>query len=267
MKLPIMTGTKNVGERELPRQFYEEYRPDLIQRAVLALQSAGRQQYGSSPLAGLRHSSTLSKRRRNYRGSYGFGISRVDRKIHSRRGTRMYWVGTFSPQTVGGRRAHPPKAAKNLREKINKKENRKAIRSAIAATVSKDLVIARGHHIPATYPFIIATALEGLSKTKEIINVLSSLGLAGEMERSSAKKVRRGRGTTRGRRYRRKKGMLIVVGGPCSLQQAARNIPGIDIVDVKALNAELLAPGAMPGRATLWTEHALDVLQKESLFS
>jgi hypothetical protein len=33
------------------------------------------------------------------------------------------------------------------------------------------------------------------------------------------------------------------------------------------LNAELLAPGAMPGRVTLWTENAINILEKDKLFN
>jgi ribosomal protein L4 len=87
MKLPIHDLQNNKkGDQELPKQFSEEYRPDLIRRAVLSLQSRSRQRYGTDPEAGQRHSSELSKRRRKYRGCYGFGISRVNRKIHSRLG-------------------------------------------------------------------------------------------------------------------------------------------------------------------------------------
>ena len=49
----------------------------------------------------------------------------------------MNWVGAFAPGTVGGRRAHPPKSEKIWSKKINKKENAKAIRSAISATLLK----------------------------------------------------------------------------------------------------------------------------------
>src|SRR3989338_1849766 len=99
MKLNILNLQKSkVGQMDLPEQFKEEYRPDLIKRAVHALQSAARQRYGADPEAGFRHSSKLTKRRRKYRGCYGFGISRVNRKILSRRGTRFNWVGAFSPQ-------------------------------------------------------------------------------------------------------------------------------------------------------------------------
>src|SRR3989344_7508832 len=267
MKLPVFNQVKKkVSEREMPSQFSEEYRPDLIRRAVHAIQSAARQNYGASPLAGFRHSSKVSKRRRDYRGCYGFGISRVNRKILSRRGTRMFWVGAFSPQTVGGRRAHPPKQIKILEKLINRKENQKAIRSAMAATLNKDLVAQRGHRLPSEYPFIVESALEQTQKTKDVEEALVKLGFENELERSLIKKVRAGIATMRGRKYKRKKGLLIVTGGDCPLVKAARNLSGIDVVKAQDLNAELLAPGAFPGRVTLWTEHALDVLKKEKLF-
>ena len=260
------TKKEKSGEKEMPVQFNEEYRPDLIKRAVHALQTAARHPYGASKEAGMRHSSKLSKRRRKYRGCYGFGISRVNRKIHSRRGTRMFWVGAFSPQTRGGRRSHPPKSEKILSQKINKKENRKAIRSAMGATLNKELVIKRGHHVPDKYPFIVDSSLEKISKTIEVKKILLALKFQDELSRSIIKKVRAGIGKLRGRKYQRKKGILIVVGDNCPLVKAAENIPGIDIVEAKALNAELLAPGTMAGRITLWTTNAIDAIEKGKLF-
>jgi len=109
MKLDVLDiSKKKTREIDLPVQFNEDVRPDLVKRAVLALQSTERQAYGTMKEAGKRASANLSKRRRKYRGMYGFGISRTPRKILSRRGTRMFWVGAVSPNTVGGRRAHPP---------------------------------------------------------------------------------------------------------------------------------------------------------------
>lgn len=267
MKLPILNVDQNqAGEQQIPVQFNEHYRPDLIRRAVLALESTARQIYGADQEAGLRHSSNLSKRRRNYRGSYGIGIGRVNRKIHSRRGTRFGWVGAFSPQTVGGHRSHPPKAAKKWAQKINAKENRKAIRSAMGATLNKELVVQRGHHIPTSYPFIIAGSFESLAKTQDVEKVLLSLGFEPELERSAQKKVRAGKGKWRGRRYQKKKGILIVVSGNCPLITSGRNVAGVDVVPVRSLNARLLAPGALPGRVTLWTDKALEIIDKEKLF-
>ena len=103
MKLPLLdTKAASQGETVLPSQFKEAYRPDLIKRAIQALQSLLRQPYGADPRAGMRHSAEVSRRRRKYRGSYGQGISRVPRKILSRRGTRFNWTGAQSPGTVGG---------------------------------------------------------------------------------------------------------------------------------------------------------------------
>lgn len=267
MKLPIYTTEKNkAGEKQLPAQFGEEYRPDLIQRAVIAFESAARQLYGSNARAGLRKSARTSKRRRDYRTTYGYGISRVARKIFSRRGTRMSWAGASTPQTRGGRRAHPPKSEKIQEQKINQKEKQKAVRSAMAATLNKELVTQRGHKVPATYPFILSSAFENMTKTKEVEQILTLLGFEAELIRSSIKKIRAGKGKLRGRPYRRKKGILIVVGQECPLIRAAQNVPGVDVITVRSLNAHILAPGAMPGRVTLWTENAINVIEKERLF-
>ena len=268
MKLKIFgTSEDKTGEINLPSQFNEDIRPDLIKRAVLALQSGRRKAYGAAPEAGKRASSTLSKRRRRYRGSYGFGISRTPRKILSRRGRRMFWVGAFAPNTVGGRRAHPPKSEKILEKKINKKENRKAIRSAISATVISDIVKDRGHIVPEAYPFALDKKFEELAKTKDVMDALKKLGFEKELARAGIKKIRAGKGKSRGRKYATKKGPLIVVADDNSkLAKAAANIPGVDIVKVKELNAELLAPGTVPGRLTLWTKSAIEALETEKLF-
>jgi len=267
MKLDILDLTKNkVGEIELPSQFEEEFRPDLIRRAVIAIQSHKRQAYAASKEAGKRASAKLSRRRRDYRGSYGYGISRVPRKILSRRGTRMNWVGAFAPGTVGGRRSHPPKSEKIQWKKINEKERLKAIRSAIAATISKDIISERGHLIPKEYPFVLDDEFEKIDKTKNVLEAFKRLGLEDELGRIKEKKVRAGKGKSRGRKYKRKKGPLIVVAKKDKLSRAAANLPGIDVVDVKSLNTELLAPGAKAGRLTLWTRTAINILNKEGLF-
>ncbi len=267
MKIDILDTSKNkVGEIKLPFQFEEEFRPDLIQRAVLAIQSRKRQTYAASPEAGKRASAKLSRRRKDYRGSYGIGISRVPRKIMTRRGTRMNWVGAFAPGTVGGRKAHPPKSEKEWHKKINDKERAKAIRSAISATILKEIVMERGHLIPNSYPFALDSKFEEISKTKNIIDSFKALGLENELARVEEKKIRAGKGKSRGRKYKKKKGMLIIVSKTDKLSRAAANIPGVDIVEVKSLNAEMLAPGAKAGRLTLWTSAAIDILQKENLF-
>lgn len=267
MKIKILDlEGKGTGDAELPEQFQEEINPVLVKRAVHSLQSKARQAYGASPDAGMRHSVELSKRRRKYRGCYGHGISRIPRKITSRRGERMNWEGAFAPNTKGGRRAHPPKSEKKIEKKINKKENRKAIRSALSAVMVKDMVSKRGHKVPENYPFIVKEDFENIDKTKKFKEALLKLGLDKELERVGKKKIRSGRGKMRGRKYRVKKGPLIVVEKECKAIKAARNILGIDVVELKQLNAELLAPGADIGRLTVFTKSAIDKLSKDKMF-
>ncbi len=66
----------------------------------------------------------------------------------------------------------------------------------------------------------------------------------------------------RGRRYRQSVGPLLVIGKDNGVVKAARNLPGVDVVSVVNLNAELLAPGGDPARLTLWTESAIKKLEK-----
>lgn len=267
MELKIVSTTsQEKGKIKLPEQFSEPVREDIIRRAVHAMQSSHRQNYGSKPGAGMRPSAKLSRRRRNYKGTYGKGISRVPRKTMTRRGTQFYWVGAWAPSTVGGRAAHPPKAEKDWSKKVNRKENRKAIRSAITATISREIVEKRGHAMPKNYPFAVESKIEEAKTAKEAAASFMAIGLGQDMLRGSKKKIRPGKGKRRGRKYRRSTGPLVVVSGKCSLLKSARNIAGIDVAEVSSINAEMLAPGAVPGRLTVFTEKALEEMAKKKLF-
>ncbi|PLW80259.1 50S ribosomal protein L4 [Candidatus Woesearchaeota archaeon] len=258
MKAKVFSITGQAGKDiEFPTQFNEEFRPDLIKRAVLAIQAAKRQPYGADPEAGKKHVTKISRRRHKFKGSYGAGISRVPRKIMSARGTRFNWVGALAPGTTGGRRAHPPKAEKIWTQKINVKERRKAIRSALAASINANLVEDRGHKVPKTYPLVVETKAEEIAKTKDAIQMLIALGLKDELTRCQVKKVRAGKGTMRGRRYQRKKGPLVIVSKDSNLHKALRNVTGVDIVVADNLNTELLAPGTAAGRISVYTEDAV----------
>jgi large subunit ribosomal protein L4e len=263
MKSKILDNTgKPVKEIDLPSQFSEPVREDLIKRAVLAIQANKRQPYGAYENAGKDYSARLSKRRRDYRGSYGRGISRVPRKVLLRRGRQFYYVGAVAPGTVGGRRAHPPKPEKIWKQKINKKERQKAIRSAIAATQDKELIEKRGHKFTNS---LIIKDIENISKTKELKELLLKLGLEEEFKRIK-KRIRAGKGKMRGRKYKVSKGPLIVTSQACPLTKAAQNLLGFDVITVESLNAELLAPGGIPGRLTIWSDKAIERLEKEKLF-
>jgi large subunit ribosomal protein L4e len=150
---------------------------------------------------------------------------------------------------------------KVLVEKINKKEKRKALLSAVAATIAPEIVRSRGHRFTGALPLIVTDAFGQLEKTADVITTLSAVGVYGDIERSKAsRKVRAGRGKMRGRRMKQRKSVLIVTAD--TPLKAASNLPGVDTVSVGQLNCELLAPGTVPGRLTLWTVGAVRKLEE-----
>ena len=178
----------------------------------------------------------------------------------------MQWTGAFAPNTVGGRRAWAPTAKKVWSQKINEKERRKAIRSAIAATMHKDIVVARGHKVPQSFPFLIDDAFEAMKTAGEVEQALLGLQLDAELARASVTRTVGGRAARRGRGIKRAVGPLLVVSKSAPVMKAARNIPGVDVVVVDRLNARLLAPGRDPARLTLFTAAAVQKMEKEGLW-
>lgn len=246
MRVQVLNLNGEVAkEIELPPIFDESYRPDIIKKAVLASQANRRQAYGPNVTSGIKTSAESW-------GS-GRGVAQVPRLKNSSRVTRV-------PQAVGGRKAHPPKPDKIFSEKINRKERRKAIRSAIAATTILDLVKARGHRYTGNLPLVVVDAFQELSKAKEITGALKQFQVWEDLVKAkSGRKVRAGKGKRRGRRYKNKKSILIVGTTPLV---AARNLPGVDVTTVSNLNVELLAPGVHAGRLTVWTESAVNALME-----
>ena len=261
MKLPVFDlEGKETKQLELPSVFAEPVRPDLINRAAIAVRSTLFQPKGSTPLAGLQTSAEYVGRRRAYRTMINIERARLP-KVKLAKG--RFGEVRIVPQSRGGRPAHPPKVEKILVERINKKERRKAIRSAIAATAQIGLVEKRGHRVEQkTVPIIVEDSFEKLKKTKEVLSLFGKLKLGKELERTKEVKIRPGRGRMRGRRYKRKKGVLVVVSKACPAIKASGNIIGVDVSIVKNLNADLLAPGGQPGRLALFTESAVKELDK-----
>lgn len=245
-----LTG-KPIGKIELPRIFETPLRPDVIKRAVLAIQSRRFQPQGRDPLAGKR---TTAESR-----GVGLGISRVPRIKGA--GQRA----ALAPGTVGGRASHPPVSEKKIVKRIPKKERRLALLSAIAATASKEVVSSRGHRIAdiPQIPLLVTDHLEELTKTEQVEEALINLGNFADLYRvKESRKIRAGRGKTRGRKRKQAIGPLIVVAENRGIVKAARNIPGIDVTTVDNLNPEILAPGTHPGRLTIWTKSAIEKLSE-----
>jgi large subunit ribosomal protein L4e len=242
MEVPVRTlDGDDDGTVELPSVFDSEFRPDLIQKAVLAAQANRKQDYGAEEYAGMRTPAE----------SFGSGRGQAHVPREGGRGRRV-------PQTVGGRPAHPPKAEKDRSLDINNKERKLAIRSAIAATADPEVVAERGHEFEddLELPLVVSDEFEELTKTQEAVEALEELGVAADIERADETKIRAGRGSTRGRKYTRPKSILFVTSEEPS--RAARNLAGADVTTASEVNAENLAPGADPGRLTVWTESAIE---------
>jgi len=242
---------KPVGKVDLPTVFATPLRPDVIKRAVLAIQSTRFQPQGRDPMAGKRTTAES-------RGT-GSGISRIPRtKGPSGR-------AAFSPGTVKGRAAHPPTSEKKIVKRIPKKEKRLALFSAIAATASRETVAKRGHAIEdiLEIPLVVTDDFESLKRTKEVEETLIHLGILSEIYRvRESRNTRAGKGKRRGRKMKQATGPLLVVAENRGIVEAAENIPGVDVVIVKNLNAELLAPGTHLGRLTVWTNSAIGKLNE-----
>jgi len=242
-----------VEEIELPEIFMEVFRPDLIKRAVISSQTARIQAWGTDPKAGKR---TTAK---------SFGSGRGAAMVPRVKGSR-HPAGSkaaFIPQATGGRKAHPPKTESIIHEKINRKERRLAIRSAVAATANREMVENRGHKIANIdqIPFVVGDELEAIKRTKDTREIFEKLGLMDDVTRAkTGRTIRAGRGKMRGRKYKTPKGPLVVVGEDKGISLGARNHAGVDVVVVNNLNAELLAPGTHPGRLTIYTKSAVEKL-------
>jgi large subunit ribosomal protein L4e len=250
MSVPVVnTSNERVEDVILPDVFKTPYRPNVIKRAVIAQQSHSFQPQGRDPMAG--------KRTTAESWGVGRGLSRVPRLRGSSR-------AAFGVSVVGGHQAFPPRSEKVIRKAINKKERRLAIRSGIAATADRDIVAGRGHSIDSVgqLPIIVEDNVQSLSKTKEVKDLFVNLGVWPDVERVGERKIRAGRGKSRGRKRRVGKGPLIVVAEDLGIGRAADNLPGVEVVMVEDLNAELLAPGAQPGRLVVWSKGAFLSLDK-----
>ncbi|MFX1399008.1 MAG: 50S ribosomal protein L4 [Promethearchaeota archaeon] len=244
-----------------PKIFEVKPRKDLIQKANETSQSRKKQTQGRNPRAGLRNTAV----------SWGTGheLSRAPRLKGSGYPTAKNVARV--PFARGGRGGHPIKVEKIVEKRINKKTKKLALISAISASGDRSWVEKRGHiidNIPEI-PLVIDDKIQTIKKTEMIYSILCELGLQEELIKSkNSKKIRAGKGKRRGRKYKNRKGILLVIKDDFGIIKASRNISGTDIVKVDNLSIDNLAPGGQPGRLILWTQSAFNDLNKyEGLMS
>jgi len=250
-----ITGTKD-GEIELPIIFSTPFRKELIHKAWTNITSHKFQPQGRHPSAGQDVVADSND------PPTGQGVSRVARAQGG--GGGRQGQGAEVASTRGGRQAHPPIVGKVIYKKLNKKENKLALCSAIAATASKDIIGKRGHKIEGieTFPIIVSDDIESVSKAKDITKILDSLKLTQDVDRLEARKVRSGQSRLRGRSKKIGKSVLFVTKDASNLSKAIGSLPGVEVTKVTDLSILDLAPGAHPIRLTVYSKSAIEEIAK-----
>lgn len=162
-------------------------------------------------------------------------------------GTHRSGQGAFGNMCRGGRMYAPLKVWRKWHRKINLKQRRYALVSAIAASGVPSLVLARGssrnhfhcenafvrfclgHSIESVpeIPLVLSDKIQDLKKTKEAVAVLRKVGAWSDILKVYASKhTRAGVGKMRNRRTVMKRGPVIVYDKDNGVKKAFRNIPG-----------------------------------------
>jgi len=161
----------------------------------------------------------------------------------------------------------PTKIWRRWHRKINVNQRRYAVSSALAASALPALVAARGHRIDNVpeFPLVLSDDLNRLARTKQAKEVLERLGAYEDVQRAKdSHQLRCGTGKSRNRRYTQRRGPLVVYDASDTINQAFRNLPGVQLAQVDNLSLLDLAPGGHLGRFIIWTKGAFEKL--DSLF-
>jgi large subunit ribosomal protein L4e len=251
------TEDKTVGTLPLPDVLVTPIRQDIVHRVHTNVAKNHRQSYGVNMKAGMQQSAI----------SWGTGraVSRIPRICGG--GTHRSGQGAFGNQCRGGRMFNPTKHWRKWTAKTNNNERRVAVCSALAASAVPALLMARGHRVSTVQevPLVVHNDIEACTKTKDALALLKVIKAMEDVEHvKDSRKIRRGTGKMRNRRYVERKGPLIVYANNNGIEQAFRNIPGIELACVDRLNLLKLAPGGHLGRFVIWTQAAFEKL--DSIF-
>ncbi|CAJ1010283.1 putative Ribosomal protein L4/L1 family, partial [Leishmania naiffi] len=233
-----------VGTCPLPAVFTAPIRSDIVQFVHTNMAKNSRQAYAVNRLSGMNHSAH----------SWGTGraVARIPRI--SGGGTSTSGAGAFGNMCRGGRMFAPTKIFRRWHRKINLHQKRFAVVSALAASSVPSLVMSRGHKIENVpeVPLVVEDSIQGYEKTKEAVAFLKAIAAIDDMNRvNDSREIRAGRGKMRNRRYVARRGPMLVMPNNQGTR-AFRNIFGLDLANVSALNLLHLAPGGHVGRFVIW---------------
>lgn len=231
MKVEILNLDGQVVDYlDLPELRY--IRSDLIRRAVLSEESYIYQPKGNYRWAGMDTSARFVGREGIYGSLKDQGQARLPRELL---GGGRYGRVRIVPQSVKGRRAHPPKPEKILIEKINNKEKKLAMLNAI---IGAKLFVVRD--------------LDSVSKVKDGKRVIENLIGKIDVDRKRITGVRRKRKT---RAYKVLVRVTVVTENNT---KGFNNIPGVRCKTVKNLMVRDIAPGGeIKNRKLVISENAM----------
>ncbi|KAK3679795.1 60S ribosomal protein L4B [Recurvomyces mirabilis] len=252
-------GAAGSESHPLPNVFKAPIRPDIVQAVHTGMAKNKRQPYAVSEKAG--HQTSAE--------SWGTGraVARIPRV--SGGGTHRAGQAAFGNMCRSGRMFAPTKVWRKWQQKVNLGQKRFATASAIAASSSAALLLARGHHvntIPEVPLVVSSTAFAdgAIKKTSQAVKILEAVGAGPELEKvKNSRKLRAGKGKLRNRRHQQRRGPLVVYEPEKDgkdFTKAFRNIPGVETCTVYALNLLQLAPGGHLGRFVIWTSSAFQAL-------
>ena len=107
----------------------------------------------------------------------------------------------------------------------------------------------------------VLLTMSPVNTIRKVLAIFNEIGLGADLMRArDGRNIRAGKATMRGRVHKTPKSVLLVVKEKSGLAQAARNLPGVDVVAARDLCAEDLAPGGDVGRLTVFTKDAVEAL-------
>ncbi|EAN32851.1 Ribosomal protein L4/L1 family protein [Theileria parva strain Muguga] len=238
---------RRMGSTVMPRVFSTPLRSDLVRYVHTNMSKNKRQAYAVSRLSGYQTSAR----------SWGTGraLSRTPRVKGG--GTHRSGQAAYANFCRAGGMFAPTKTWRRWHRKLNLKERRLALASAVSATAVVPLVMSRGHRVESVpeLPLVLDDTVENLTKTRDAVELLNSMGLGDELKRvNTVKRTKR-----KGRKY--PVGPLVVLrSSAVEGKRAFRNIPGVDVVSVEHLNLLKLAPAGTLGRLVLYSRSAFELL-------
>lgn len=244
-----------VGQVKMPKVFQAPIRLDIVQFVHDNIARNRRQAHAVYEKAGMQHSAES--------WHTGRAVARVPRVSGS--GTRRASQAAFGNMCRKGRMFAPLKIWRRWHRKVNLTQKRHALAAAVAATAIPGLVMARGHRIMEVPELPLVLEKVSAEKTKDFLKLLARFGATAELERcKDSKKVRSGKGKMRNRRYVMRRGPLFIysTNDQKKALTAARNIPGVETMNVHRMNLLDLAPGGHIGRFVIWTKEAFAALDK-----